>query len=257
MRSSFGVMADTSGGFDNTFNVLQARISAPFASVAADGGPRFVTISSVAIQDSFANVVTSVSVPKKASNSGFIRLTDEQKRICLLTADPELVFYSRPGGLQMELMLDNALSVLPTQYSLALGNSGYATLSRSFLPMGDSIEFRISGKIRIRVKAVSATRAELRTWFLDQSASSESQLQSANVYRSEAQLSVGGSSKLVQEARGSLTQLLNRASSQVEFDLAPAAITDPSNRFVAIPADPAKIFDSVKVVVRPLLSRNN
>jgi hypothetical protein len=257
MYSSFGVVPDTSGGYDNTFNVLQARISAPFSSVAADVGPRSVTISSVAIQDSFANRIVPVSVPSKGSNTGAIALTSEQKRICGLTVDPILTFYALPGGLQMELKIENVLAVLPTRYSLAQGSTSSATLERSFLPIGDSVEFRIYEQIRVRVKAVSATRAEIRTWFLEQSPVVDAQYGTEDSLRTEAQLAKGGSAKLVQEVRSPLTQLLNRASKQVEFDLSPVATSDHSSRFVAIPTDPAKIFDSVKVVVRPLLSRNN
>jgi len=257
LRSSFGVATDTSGGFDNTFNILQARISAPFSSVVADASPSSVAISSVAILDSFANRIAPVSIPLKGSYSGFIQLTSDQKRICGLTVDPELVFYSLPGGLQMELKVENSLSVLPTQYSLAQGSTSLYTLSRSYLPYGDSIEFRLFGQVRVRVKAVSNIQAEMRTWFMEQSPLGESQAQSYGVTRSEAQLTAGSGSKLIQEVRSPLTQLLNRVSRQVEFDLVPIATTDPSSRFVANPADPARIFDSVKVVVRPLLSRNN
>lgn len=257
MRSSFGIAADTAGGLDNTFNVLQARISAPFSQVGADAGPSSVTISSVAIRDSFPNRTLAVSVPSRETKPLAIPLTDEQRRICAITVDPVLDFTSLPGGLRMELKIENALAILPTQYSLALGSSSYATLERSFVPVGDSIEFRLFGLVRVRVKAASANRAEVRAWFLEQGALVESQAQTSSTVRSEAQLATGGGAKLVQEVRSPLTQLLNRVASPVEFDLGPSASTVSSNRFVAIPADPARIFDSVKVVVRPLLSRNN
>lgn len=257
MSSSFGIAVDSAGGYDNTFNVLQARIAAPFASVAADAGPGSVSISSVAIADSFDNRIKPVEVPNYDWKPGKIELTEAQRRICGLTVDPELVFRALPGGLQMELKIDNEQAVLPTQHSLARGSTNEATLERSFLLVGDSVEFRLFGLVRVRVKAASPSRAEIRTWFLEQAPLGQSQRQTSATTRAEAQLAIGGNTKLVQEVRGPLTQLLNRTASPVEFDLAPIATSDPSSRFVAIPSDPAKIFDSVKVVVRPLLSRNN
>ena len=257
MSSSFGIAVDSAGGYDNTFNVLQARIAAPFASIAADAGPGSVSISSVAIADSFHNRIEPVDVPNYDWKPGKIELTEAQRRICGLTVDPELVFRALPGGLQMELKIDNEQAVLPTQHSLARGSTNEATLERSFLLVGDSVEFRLFGLVRVRVKAASPSRAEIRTWFLEQAPLGQSQRQTSATTRAEAQLAIGGNTKLVQEVRGPLTQLLNRTASPVEFDLAPIATSDPSSRFVAIPSDPAKIFDSVKVVVRPLLSRNN
>lgn len=257
MSSSFGIAIDSAGGYDNTFNVLQARIAAPFNAVAADAGPGSVSISSVAIADSFNNRIEPVDVPNYDWRSGKIELTEAQRRICGLTVDPELVFRALPGGLQMELKIENDLAVLPTRHSLARGSTNDATLDRSFLLVGDSVEFRLFGLVRVRVKAASTTRAEIRTWFLEQAPLGQSQAQTSTTTRAEAQLAVGGNAKLVQEVRGPLTQLLNRTASPVEFDLAPIATSDPSSRFVAIPSDSAKIFDSVKVVVRPLLSRNN
>lgn len=253
MRTSFQIAADTSGGFDNTFNVLQARISAPFAKTSADVGPGRFSISSSAIEGSLAGNSTDAT----PNRPGVISLTETQRRICGLTVDPQLVFQKLPGGYQMEIKIENALAVFPTQQSLAMGSSGLWVLDRSFLPLGDSIEFRISGQVRVRVKATSGERIDIRSWFLEQSPVGDLQYDANDILRSEAQLAKGGSATLVQEVRTPLTQLLNRKSAQVEFDLTPLALTDHSSRFVATPADPAKIFDSVKVVVRPLLSRNN
>ena len=134
----------------------------------------------------------------------------------------------------------------------------------SYFRFGESIEFRASSLVRVHV---SSDREKLTVSYsiIERDPASDGQYGVNDSLRTEAQLSPTASF-VRQEVRSPLTQIVNRPF-PVDIDLSPSAYCasgcysvptyDYSERLIAVPSDPTRVFDSVKVVVRPLIGRNN
>jgi hypothetical protein len=245
---------DSSGGFDNTFNILQARLSTKLSKVRTESDPGYITISSSVLVDSGDEVKPLPLRGEVPTDSKVgLKLNSEDLRLAGYTKDVELTVNKLEGVVSVVVNIDGSPAVLPTRQSLARGSFTNWTVSKFYLPIGDSVEFRLSSVIRVRV-TTSDSMVKAKHWRLESSPVADDQSRNYDSLRHDAYV-WSGTSKIVHEARTPFAQALNR-NKPVEFDLVPSAFSNFSNRLIIEPADSAKLFESVTVVARPLVGRN-
>lgn len=255
MRSAFGVSPDTVGGFDHTFNIIQARAKAQFASVKAEGADPhgFAIASTVVLWDT----TTQLGAPGKSTRDGYeliINLDKELKTACGLTTEPNVNFTWMPGGFWVEVEVEDQRISLPTQYSLSTGSYSAQTVTKFFLPLNERAEFRIATFVRVRIWA-DRTYLHEKHWAIARLPVSDAQYRDEDSTRREAMF-WNGQLATEQEVRTPLTQLLNRWQT-VEWEIAPRSSADPSDRFIAVPQDTTKVFETVRLKARTLAGGSN
>lgn len=255
MRSAFGVRPDTFGGFDHTFNILQARAKAQFASVKTEGtDPHGFVIASTVIIDSSSNKFTP---PQSAKNKDYaldVKLDSRTLVECALTTTPSINFNWMPGGFWVEVKVENVSATLPTRYSLATGSYSAQTVTKFFLPLNERVEFRIATFVRLRIWADRGT-AYAKWWTIGRLPVSDAQYRDEDSTRREAMF-WDGQLTTEQEVRTPLTQLLNHWRT-VEWEMAPRSSKDPSDRFIAVPQDTTTVFETVRLKARTLAGGSN
>lgn len=259
MRNEFGVEADTIGGYDHTFNVLQARVGIDFSSVTTDIGsyPHGLVISSTVVTDSSKVEEQNISVSTTEVSIDSIPSATKDASSWKRREKIDAKFDSVPGGFFVQVFVEKMVISLPTRYSLARGSYSGATLTRFFMPFNEKIEFRVSSTKRVRIWSSrgAINKVYAKTWDIEGVPSSDYQGRDEDSLRTEA-LVWNGRTFVEQEARTPLTQLLNRKQT-VEWNLAPRASSDLTSRLVAVPTDAAKVFKSMEVLVRPTVGRSN
>ena len=255
MRSAFGVRPDTAGGFDHTFNILQARAKAQFASVKTEGtDPHGFVVASTVVVDS---EVYDKASPVRPGEDRFELGVGISPRTIIesgLDTVPSVFFSWVPGGLHVEVELDKVASSLPTQHSLATGSYSAQTVTKFFLPRNRQVEFRVTPFVRVRVWA-DAEKVYVKRWTIARLPVSDAQYRDEDSTRREAMF-WNGQLTTEQEVRTPLTQLLNRAEI-VEWEIAPRTSADPSDRFIAVPEDTTTVFETVRLKARTLAGGSN
>lgn len=255
LSSRFGVPLQAEGGFDNTFNVLQARVGLPFESVRFDGSSSLeLAVASTVVTDSghvsLAGQLDTTDV--MGSYSLEITAPSEVLRASGVEKALELKFHHVPGGYWIELYSDDALLALPSRYVLSRGGTT-ASSSKFFLPNGETVEFRMATQVRVRAWGEPGANGKLHAkwWAIEGAPVKNLQNLTSDSLRHAAQF-WNGETSLEQEVRTPLTQLLNRKGS-VEWDLVPLVYSTFSGRLSAPVQDPVNVFDRMKVRVRPLV----
>lgn len=255
MRSAFGAIPDTVGGFDHTFNILQARAKAQFASVKAEGtDPHGFAIASTVV---LGDTTTKLGAPQKTTGKDYALIIDMDKELqtaCGLTTEPSVNFTWMPGGFWVEAKVENETTTLPTQYSLSTGSYSEQTVTKFFLPVNARAEFRIARFVRVKIWADRQYMHETH-WTIARIPASDAQNRDVDSTRREA-LFWNGQLTTEQEVRTPLTQLLNRWQT-VEWEIAPRSSKDPSDRFIAVPQDTTKVFETVRLKARTLAGGSN
>jgi hypothetical protein len=254
MYQAFSVTnPDTLGGFDNTFNILQARLSTKLSKVKTENDPGFINITSSVLVDSGHEKSGQPLVGRVEDSKVALNLDAEDLRLAGYSKDVELTVNKLAGVVSVVVNIDGAPVVLPTRQSLAQSNISSWTASKFYLPIGDSVEFRLSSVIRVRITTTDSM-LKAKHWRLESSPVDDYQSRNDDSLRHDAYV-WSGSSRIVHEVRSSFARALNR-NKPVEFDLVPTAFVNLSNRLIIEPADSAKLFESVTVVARPLVGRN-
>lgn len=255
MRSAFGVRPDTAGGFDHTFNIIQARAKAQFTSVKAEGtDPHGFVIASTVIIDSDVDDIASPRLPTEKNFELPVNISPKTIIECGLDTVPSIFLSWAPGGNWVEVKLDKVTSSLPTQYSLASGSYSAQTVTKFFLPLNARFEFRVAAYVRVRIWA-DRDRAYAKHWTIARLPVSDAQFRDEDSTRREA-LFWNGQLSTEQEVRTPLTQLLNQGKI-VEWEIAPRSSADPSTRFIAVPQDTTKVFETVRLKARTLAGGSN
>lgn len=259
MRNEFGVEADTSGGYDHTFSVLQARVGIDFSSVTTDNGsyPHGLVISSTVVTDSSPVKENPITTNDATMGLDGIPAAIKAANSWTDAGGVDVKVDPVPGGYFVEILVEKIAISLPTRYSLARGSYSGATLTKFFMPFNEKIEFRVSSNLRVRIWSArgAANTVYAKWWAIEGVPSSDYQGRDDDSLRTEA-LVWKGRTFVEQEARTPLTQLLNRKQT-VEWTLAPRASSDLTSRLVAVPTDAAKVFKSMEVLVRPTVGRSN
>lgn len=255
MRSAFGVRPDTAGGFDHTFNILQARAKAQFASVKAEGtDPHGFVIASTVLIDSGIVSHASDDSGMGGDKAYTIALDKQTLTECGLTTEPSVNLTWMPGGHWVEVKIENVSSSLPTRYSLARGSYSEQTHSKFFLPVNQPAEFRIATFVRVRVWT-DGRKGFVKWWTIARLPVSDAQYRDEDSTRREAMF-WNGQLTTEQEVRTPLTQLLNHWRT-VEWEIAPRTSADPSDRFIAVPEDTTTVFETVRLKARTLAGGSN
>ncbi len=255
MRTTFGVNPDTVGGFDHTFNILQARAKAQFASVKAEGtDPHGFVIASTVIIDSGLDKQNAPKQPNEKNYELPVNISPKTIIECGLDTVPSIFFSWAPGGFLVEVKLDKVTSSLPTQYSLATGSYSTQTVTKFFLPLNARLEFRVAAFVRVRIWA-DRNWAYAKWWTIGRLPVSDAQYRDEDSTRREAMF-WNGQLTTEQEVRTPLTQLLNHWRT-VEWEIAPRTSADPSDRFIAVPEDTTTVFETVRLKARTLAGGSN
>jgi len=173
-----------SDSFDNSFNVLSARIRAPFQGFTKvptsvdDRGLAFAgsIVLEEAVRHTHSAKVQSGAVTLPADLGLFYRTQ------LGLTVDPKVVCddttYPGSGLVRCQYYQEGGVGVLPSRLSLGYGSSSLFTSSEFLLrsDVADSMEFRIASVVRVRL--TSSGGGSLRMdWSFLQTAISESVVQ--------------------------------------------------------------------------------
>jgi hypothetical protein len=244
--------------FDNSFNILQARVRVPFSSFrhyenSADD--RGVSIAGSVVltngPESRANVSGSKDVPIALGSSYLTQLG--------LTTNPFLRFVdSLPGLVEGSLYEENTLYSIPTRMSLGMGSSSSYTTQNFWLrtDVADSVEFRISSLVRVSVARDAGSSSPVRVnWSYLKAAPTADAQTGVDSTRSESRLRTTNTSsegyQIRQEIRSAISLAAIQKKFHVDIDLIPAGGSLYQNDlWEAVPARPA-ILDSLRLIVRP------
>ena len=247
--------------YDNSYNILQARVRAPFSSFKYLGG----TIDQRGFGIAGAVVLQSVEsdVPVPPHNGvAYLPITLGSSYLTQLglTVNPYLqVDDSFPNVLQGRLYVENVLYNVPTRLSLGEGSSTAYISSNFWLrkDVPDSIEFRISSLVRVRVSSYPGdTKIHLHWSYLQNSPVADNQIGTDLAVRTAAVLSdtaftTTTSPVVRQEIRTSVSMAVVQKNYSIDLDLVPSGgQIGMQDLWEAVPST-GNVFDSLGMIVRP------
>ena len=257
LHGKFGagsLAADTN--FDNSFNILQARVRAPFSSFKYLTGSidqRGVGFAgAVVLKKDSSNFDTSVSMPIRLGSSILTQLG--------LTVNPYLKFDDTlPGVIEGSYYTENILAVVPTRLSLGEGSSTAYTSANFWLrkDVPDSLEFRISSLVRVRVSHYPGESYIRIHWsFLQGSPIADLQVGTGDVNRPQSLVSDTAftpttSPVVEQEVRTAVSLAVVQKKFSVDLDLVPGGGTIGMQDLWEARPNAGNIFDSLGMIVRP------
>jgi len=253
-RLGKGIVSDS---FDNSFNVLQARVRVPFSGFhwvqGASADNRSMGIDGAVVLDTGSSALATVSAMPISIKAYLTELG--------LTVVPYLQFDdSFPSILQGRFYLENNLSDVPTRLSLGMGSTSSYTSTNFWLrkDIADSLEFRISSQVRVRVSHYPSDSLNVHIhWsLLGNSPIADPQIGIGDTARPETRVSdtalVNTSSPIVhQEARTSFSLAVMEEKFNVDVDLVPAGGTIGMQDLWEAQPSATDIMDSLGMVVRP------
>jgi hypothetical protein len=242
--------------FDNSFNILQARVRAPFSSfkyLAGSINQRGVGFAgAVVLKKDSSNFDTSASMPIKLGSSILTQLG--------LTVNPYLKFHDTlPGVLEGSYYQENTLASVPTRLSLGEGSSTTYTATNFWLrkDVPDSLEFRIASVVRVRVSHYpGAAEIHIHWCFLQNSPIADLQTGASGVNRpqswvSDTAFATTTSPVVEQEIRTAVSLAVNQKNFSVDLDLVPSGgLIGMQDLWEARPSA-GNVFDSLGMIVRP------
>lgn len=240
-----------SDSFDNSFNVLQARARFPFSNFTYAGSTndRGVAMAGSVVYD--FNQPTSVPVGDQVKNT--IDLGAFYRTQLGLTQDPFLQFDdSFPNLVQGRLYIEGSLSSIPTRLSLGYGSTSLLTSQTFWLrrDVADSMEFRISNVIRVRVSQAAGARFPRVTWSMMATSPTADAQNGLDSVRQESRVR-SGNPAVRQEIRTSMAQVVVQRKFSLDLDLIPGGGSfSMSDLWEAAPTK-AGILDSLGLIVRP------
>jgi hypothetical protein len=244
--------------FDNSFNILQARVRVPFSSFryyensSDDRG--ISTAGSVVLAngpESRAGTADSARIPIALGSDYLTQLG--------LTTNPVLHFVGTfPGVVQGSIYEENTLYSIPTRMSLGMGSSSSYTTQNFWLrtDVADSVEFRISSLVRVSVARDAGSSSPVRVnWsYLKATPVADAQT-GVDSTRAESRLRTVNTSsqgyQVRQEIRSSISLAAIQKKFSVDIDLIPeGGSLAQHDLWESVPAK-SSIMDSLRLIVRP------
>jgi len=243
--------------FDNSFNILQARVRVPFSNFryyensSADRG---ITIAGSVV------LANHTETPGWATKTNDVTLSLGSSYLTQLglTSNPFLRFDDTFSGVvQGHIYVENSLYSIPTRLSLGLGSTSTYTTQNFWMrkDVADSVEFRLSSLVRILV-AHSAGSDQVRvSWsYLKASPTSDGQ-SGVDSTRPESRMRTSNTSsdgyQVRQEIRTSISLAAIQKKFSVDIDLIPGGgSVSQQDVWESVPAKSA-IMDSLRLIVRP------
>jgi hypothetical protein len=252
-RLGKGIVSDS---FDNSFNVLQARVRVPFSGFhwvqGASADNRSMGIDGAVVLDTGSSALATVSAMPISIKAYLTELG--------LTVVPYLQFDdSFPSILQGRFYLENNLSDVPTRLSLGMGSTSSYTSTNFWLrkDVPDSMEFRISSQVRVRVSHYpNDANVHIHWSLLQGSPIADPQIGIGDTARPETRVSdtalANTTSPVVhQEARTSFSLAVIQEKFHVDLDLVPAGGTIGMQDLWEAAPSATNIVDSLGLIVRP------
>lgn len=246
-------------GFDNSFNILQARLRAPFSSFKYLGG----TIDQRSLGMAGAVVLDSGSADQSSPGNDVVKMTIDLHSYLTrlgLTSNPYFQFDdSLPGVIEGSYYQEAALAGVPTRLSLGEGSSTTYTSTNFWLrkDVPDSLEFRISSLVRVRLSHYPGeSRIHMHWHLLQSSPVADAQIGTDLATRPQAVVSdtafTSTTSPVVrQEIRTSVSAAVVQRKYSVDLDLVPSGGTiGMQDLWEALPSA-GNIVDSLGMIVRP------
>ena len=244
-----------SDSFDNSYNVLQARARLPFtgfskATNSADD--RGIALAGAVVLDSH---FLARALPGGGVVDLPVALGSKFRTFLGFTVDPFLrcddTTFPSSGLIRCQYYQEGGVGALPTRLSLGYGSS-YLYTSTDFwmrTDVPDSMEFRISGVVRVRL-ASSPQGLRMQWKYLANAPIADAQ-NGVDSVRPESRLRASNGSLVRQEIRSAVSLGVVQRKYSVELDVVPdGGSTSMRDLWEAVPVR-GTVLDSLHLVVRP------
>ena len=241
-----------SDSFDNSFNVLQARATLPLSNFAKAGSTddRGLAMAGSVVYESSTPITPQSTVDQFKYT---IELGAFYRNQLALTQNPYIVFDDSLENLsQGRLYIDGVLSSIPTRLSLGYGSTSLLTSQTFWLrrDVDDSMEFRISNVIRVRISQAAGAINPRVTWSMMASSPTADAQYNVDSLRQESRVR-STNPAVRQEIRTTMAQAVVQRKFSVDLDIIPAGGSYyMSDLWEATPTK-AGILDRLDLIVRP------